>query len=196
MTNDTSYQVFTVNPDPRVSYIENISGSVSNYLLLTKAVSLKTSVSEATIFTLSEDGGDMLCDLVDNTSGLLIVSTRARDVLESEGVTGEGVEYLPFALKDKRGRLTKGRFYIANLLRKVECMDRERSEFSSSSVDGRVLSVQNLVVQKEKVPPEAKLFRLGEWPRVIVIRSDLVQRIQDAKLTGLSVCAQGEDFTW
>ncbi|AEI63720.1 imm11 family protein [Corallococcus macrosporus] len=187
------YHVFSLNPDPRVALLRDIDENVPDYRKLTDGVRLKGSIPESTTFTLSEEGGDMLCDFVENTSGTLIVSTRAREALETEGVTGDDFEYLPVILKDKRGRALKSRFYIVNPLQKIECMDRERSEFSASARTDKILSVQRLVVRHEQVPAELKLFRLGEWPRVIVIRSDLVQRLQ-AQLTGLFVVGPGEDF--
>ncbi|WP_426756051.1 imm11 family protein [Myxococcus sp. Y35] len=193
MNNEMTYQVFSLNPDPRVAFLDDVDENVPDYRKLTKGFRLKGSIPESTTFTLSEEGGDMLCDFVENTSGTLIVSTRAREALEAEGVTGDDFEYLPVTLKDKRGRALKSRFYIVNPLQKVECMDRERSKFSA--YEDEVLSVQRLVVRQEKVPAELKLFRLGEWPQVIVIRSDLVQRLQEAQLTGLFVVGPGEKFT-
>ncbi|AEI63721.1 imm11 family protein [Corallococcus macrosporus] len=194
MNNEMAYQVFSINSDPRLAYLEDVSANVPDYMQLTDGVRLKGSIPESTTFTLSEEGGDMLCDFVENTSGTLIVSTRAREALEAEGITGDDFEYLPVTLKDKRGRALKSRFYIVNPLQKVECMDRERSKFSA--YEDEILSVQRLVVRQEQVPAESKLFRLGEQPRVIVIRSDLVKRIQEAQLTGLFVVGPGEKFTW
>ncbi|KFA90997.1 hypothetical protein Q664_25105 [Archangium violaceum Cb vi76] len=179
-----------------MAYIEDIGGNVSDKSKMTKGVSLKKVISKANTFSLSEDGGDMLGDLVDNTSGVLIVSNRAREVLEAEGVTGDVIEYLPFTLKDKRGRPTKGEFYVANPLQKIPCMNREKSKFVDSDEDGRILSVRKLTVEPKKIPNEAKLFRLGEYTRVHVVRLDLAQRLRAEKLTGLTFCEQGEKFTW
>ena len=195
MSNVPYYMVLSTDEDPRIAYVEDITANVSDESKLSSCVSLKGIITESTTFRLSQDGGDMLTDIVDNISGELIVSSRAREVLESEGVTGDVVEYLPFTLKDKRGRRTKGQFYLANLLLKVHCLDRENSAFSTYD-DNEVLGVKRLKVLKEKIPPEAKLFRLGEYTRIVVIRSDLVQRINDEKLTGLTVCEQGARFTW
>jgi hypothetical protein len=196
MSQEFSYFVFSLSEDPRVAYVADIEGNVPDNLKIARGISLKGSITESTTFNLSQDGGDMLCDIVDNTAGELIVSVKARELLESEGVTGDAIEYLPFTLKDKRGRPTKGQFYVANLLLKVPCMDREHSDFTASRVSGKILGISRLKILNEKVPPEVKLFRLGEWPRVVVIRSDLVQQIKDEKLTGLTLREQGERFTW
>jgi hypothetical protein len=196
MSRQLTYLVIGTASDPRAAYIDDIDGNVPDNSLIAEGVSLKKDISKANTFTLCEDGGDMLCDLVENTSGVLIVSAKARAVLEDAGVTGKLVEYLPFTLKDKRGRPTKQEFFIANLRQKVECVDRAKSDITVSKVSGKLLGVDNLTVVEKKVPKDAQLFRLEEWPRVIVIRSDLAKRLRDEKLTGLKFYEQGEDFTW
>ena len=196
MSREPTYQIVSFDEDPRVSYIEDIDANVPDDFKLTEGVSLKKDISKANTFSVSKDGGDMLCDLVENLSGVLIVSTRAREALEAAGVTGKVVEYLPFTLKDKRGRPTKQEYFVANLRQKVACMDRDNSEFVDSDVDGAILSVQRLTVLPKKILKDAQLFRLGEYPRVIVIRSDLAKRLRDEKLTGLTFREQGEEFKW
>jgi hypothetical protein len=197
MPSAPTYLVVAGSDDSRTAYIEDIDGNVPDSENMDQGVSLKKAISKSNTFSLSRDGGDMLGDFVDNISGVLIISARARTMLEAEGVEGKEVEYLPFTLKDKRGRPTKGEYFVANLLRKVACMDRDKSEFTQDPVSkSGVLGVSNLTVVATKVPKDVKLFRLGEFPRVIVIRSDLVKRIKAEKLTGLRFLDQGEDFTW
>lgn len=192
-----NFLIVTGSDDPRLAYIENIGSNVYDKSKMTAGVSLKKDFSKATTFNLSEDGGDMLADFVDNTSGVLIASSTARAVLESEGVKDAEAEYLPFTLKDKRGRPTRSEFFVVNLLRKVACMDQDKSDFTQSPVNKtKILGVSSLTVVSSKIPKDVKLFRLGEHPRVIVIRSNLVKRIKAEKLTGLSFREQGESFTW
>lgn len=137
----------------------------------------------------------MLCDFVPNLSMALVLSEAATGLLHAEGVEGDDViEYLPITLLDKRGRPTRAPYFLVNPLLKVACMDEKASEFLKSPVNETVLSVERLRLEEARIPPGAKLFRLGECTEVIVIRSDLVQRIQEAGLTGLVVKAQGEDI--
>ena len=196
MSREPTYLIVSLDEDPRVAYIEDIKANVPNRFKLTEGVSLKKDISKANTFSLSKDGGDMLCDFVENISGVLIVSARAREVLEAAGVTGKVVEYLPFTLKDKRGRPVKQEYYVANLRQTVPCMDREKSEFNESDDDGEILSVQRLTALPKKIPKDAQLFRLGEFPRMIIIRSDLTKQLRDEKLTGLTFREQGERFKW
>ncbi|HYO53975.1 imm11 family protein [Archangium sp.] len=180
------------NADPRNSIIEDIGERVAKSWELTEGTRLKESIPESTTFTLAPDSGDILCDFIPNISSVLVISSRAKEMLEAEGLR-EGMEYLPVTVLDKRGRPTKSRYYLANVLRKVPCMDRGNSEFVPGS-DDEILIVERLKLQEERIPREARLFRLGECPEVIIIRSDLLQRIQDEKLTGLVVREQGEDI--
>ena len=47
---------------------------------------------------------------------------------------------------------------------------------------------------KEQIPDDAMLFRLQELPRLIIMRSDLRDLIESAKLTGLCLAPMGEQI--
>lgn len=195
MMPELSYSTLLLHrEDVRAAYIADISANFNQSDELTDGVSLKGALSESHTFSLSPKGGDLLGDFIPNISRTLIASSRAREVLESEGVTGDSVEYLPFTLLDKRGRRVKKQFYVVNLLQRVSCMDRKDSDFVGSKIDGEVLTLSSLKLLEERIPPEAKLFRLDEFPETLIIRSDLVQRLRDEKLTGFVVRALGEDI--
>lgn len=197
MSPDTTYLTIHRNTDRKTAYIDTaeLSKSVSNDWQLTEGVPLRGLVRESATLRLAPGRGDMLCDFVPNLSMALILSEAAVELLRAEGVVGDGViEYLPITLLDKRGRPAPARYYLVNPLLKVACMDTQTSEFLKSPAGDKVLNVERLVLKQEQIPPEAKLFRLGECTEVVVIRSDLVQRIQGAGLTGLVVKAQGEDI--
>ncbi|HEX5751900.1 MAG TPA: DUF1629 domain-containing protein [Archangium sp.] len=186
------YLSIYLNTDRRNAIIKDIGERVAKSWELTEGTVLKDSLPESTTFSLSQDSGDILCDFIPNISSVLVISSRAREVLEAQGLRQE-MEYLPITVLDRRGRPTKSRYYLANVLRKVACMDREKSEFVPGS-DEEILVVERLKLQEELIPPETRLFRLGECPEVIIIRSDLLQHIQAENLTGLVVREQGEDI--
>ncbi|MFP2926890.1 imm11 family protein [Pyxidicoccus sp. 3LG] len=197
MSPGTTYMTIHRNTDRKTAYIDTseIAKSVSNDWQMTEGVPLRNSLREAATLRLASGRGDMLCDFVPNLSMALILSEPAVELLRAEGVAAdEVIEYLPITLLDKRGRPTRVRYYLVNPLLKVACMDAKASEFLKSSGGEKVLSVERLVLEQERIPSDAKLFRLDECTEVIVIRSDLVQRIQEAGLTGLVVKAQGEDI--
>lgn len=195
MRQDMTYStLFFRREDARAAYIEDIAANFNASAELKEGVPLQGTLTEAHHFSLSPKGGDLLGDFVPNISRTLIVSSKARAVLEAEGITGPGIEYLPFTLLDKRGRRVKQSYFVANLLLKVPCMDRDQSDFDEDESDGEVLTLSSLRILVERIPAEAKLFRLGEFPSTVVIRSDLVQRLRDEGLTGFVARAQGEDI--
>jgi hypothetical protein len=188
-----SHEYLTIfrNRDPRTVFISDIDAGVPQSWDLDNGVSLKGRITEATTLSMDPEQGDLLLDFIPNSDQALIASERARALLESEGLQGEQVEYLPFTLVDKRGKPTRQRFFFINLLRKIDCMDAEASEFTPAA-GGGILDIDKLHLRQERIPEDARLFRLGEFPRLHVIRADLLQRIQDVGLTGLEVLALGE----
>ena len=98
-------------------------------------------------------------------------------------------------LKNQRGRVVEGeRYCVANPLRKIECLDRRRSKYRARSDGVTVVVMEVFRLLADKIPPDAKLFRLAELPEMILVRSDLVQRIQDAGLEGFTFRSAGENL--
>lgn len=191
-----SHEYLTVyrSRDPRTAFISDIGAHIPEHWDLDRGISLRRRISEATHLNLDAEQGDLLCDFISNPEQALIVSERARAMLEAEGTQGEEVvEYLPFTLLDKRGKPTRTRYFFANLLRRVDCMDTAASEFTPAATGG-ILAVDKVYLRQERIPADVKLFRLGEFPQLHVIRSDLLQRIREAGLTGLEVLAQGKEI--
>jgi hypothetical protein len=150
-----------------------------------------------TVLDIHEDGGDMLTDFVPNISRCVIISSRVKDFFEQEGLDVEKVEYLPFIVKDKKGRVVKEPYYVANLLAKIDCMDIEKSKCSFFEDENGiedltdVIDVETIEVLEEKIPDEAIFFRIGEFPSHMIIRSDFVEKIKAQGFTGLNVVDQG-----
>lgn len=185
------YFTFTLNPDPKVATIEGWGPHVRENYELRNGVRMGERFPPDAELELAEDGGDALTDVIDNIMRALIISQKARQLLEAEGQDGEVVEYLPFVLKDKRGRKVKKQYCVANVLRKVDCLDWDGA-VCRKYPDGRLQSIKVLEVDASKIPDDARLFRLGEDLKRILIRSDLLERLREEGLTGIAVAATGE----
>jgi hypothetical protein len=188
---------YSVSPglqkDARVAVVDRIRG-------LTGLSALKTGVRMGENFpptaevTLKKDRGGLLTDFLFNNEKVVPISEKARAFFESEGLDDTLVEYLPFVLIGKNGRPMKNACYcVANPLRMVDCLDREKSDFTAHD-DGEVMFVDHLYVLPDEIPDDAIFFRLGEQPRYILFRSDFVQRIEQAGLTGLTLTPMGEEI--
>lgn len=124
-------------------------------------------------------------DAVFNLDQQLIVSERLRAFLEEREVSG--VEYLPVSLLNHKGRPIKEPYAIANLLRHIDCVDKDATEHEWNPLkETAMIKVKNLTIDPERVPDDAVLFRLVHVADVIGVRRDLAQAMEDAGFTGIS----------
>jgi hypothetical protein len=188
-----SYYTFGHALDPRVVEIVDLPDKVETYVYLSDGIPCASYLPPTTELSLYEEAGDMLTDFIDNPDRMLYVSQRAQEVLKNRGLVGTAVELLPFNLVDKRGRRVRESYSIANPLVQVPCLDFERSKYRRYTSDPNELAeVKLLCVREDAVPDNAQLFRLGELPRLMVLRSDLLEAFQQAGLTGLAVNPAGK----
>ncbi len=186
------YYIHGLNLDEKVGSIEFLPGVDNNYKL-NEGVKMGADFPSSVELSIAPDSGNIITDFIDNIDKLIIPSEEAKELLIKEGMTDEVVEYLPFNLKNKNGRLVKDKqYHVANLLRSVDCLDRKKSDYAARKDGSKIVVIRKLYLDEKKIPEDAKLFRLGECPKYIIIRSDLLQAIQDAGLTGLCVMEQGK----
>lgn len=135
--------------------------------------------------TIHEDSGYIVGDFVNNIGQSLIVSARARALLEAEGLVGDEVEYLPFGLKNKNGcRIRSTSFAFANILRTVPCLDRQRSNFRATDDGTSIVVMKVMHLHPDRIPEHLKVIRAAEYPELFLFREDLIARIEQAGLTG------------
>lgn len=193
---DKQYEYFTLglSKDPRVAVIDQFRG-VSSPWELNEGVRMGDKFPPDVEATLDPERGSLLTDFLHNTDKVVPISEKARALFEAEGLGEELVEYLLFVLKNQKGRVVrKPQYCLANPLLKIDCLDRERSEFGTLKDGVRVTTIDYLYLLKDKIPEDAKFFRLGEQPNYIIYRSDLVERIREQGLSGLNLTAMGEEI--
>lgn len=193
-----AYTYFTVahHLDERAIQVHDLPDKVERYFNLRNAVPMGTQLPSSTVLSIDPQSGDMLTDFIENSDAVLYASANAREVLVANGVGEGAAEYLPFILHDKQGRVVKERYCVVNLLRSIPCFDFERSSYETYKHNPEKLSlIEAIQLQVDKIPEDARLFRLAEATRFIIIRSDLWEAIQKAGLTGMDVKPLGEDVT-
>jgi len=130
-------------------------------------------------------GGRRLGDLVDNVHQWLLVSQEVVDILLEEPIK---LEVLPISLLDKKGRPVPGRYSIANVLGTVDCLDLEKSEYTEDPMeDGKMMAFDRVILDPKRIPRKPSLFRLKQMPELLVVRSDLVARLEAAGATGVKL---------
>lgn len=182
-----TYYTFTHSLDPRAAEIVDLPDKVEKYYFLSDGIPVASYLPPSTELSLYSGAGDMLTDFVGNPDRVLYVSQRARDLMLQQGLSEDLVEYLPFILVDKRGRRLQEQYFIANPLLRVPCLERSLSKYRLNSDDPNDIGRIHVLHLVEDLPQEARLFRVAEFTRLMVIRSDLLETLQHAGLTGLHV---------
>ena len=182
-----TYYTFTHSLDPRAAEIVDLPDKVEKYYFLSDGIPVASYLPPSTELSLYSGAGDMLTDFVGNPDRVLDVSQRARDLMLQQGLSEDLVEYLPFILVDKRGRRLQEQYFIANPLLRVPCLERSLSKYRLNSDDPNDIGRIHVLHLVEDLPQEARLFRVAEFTRLMVIRSDLLETLQQAGLTGLHV---------
>lgn len=191
------YLMFTVNDDPRVGVIKNLDGKVEEYWRLTEGMRVTPEQFPANVeLDLSKDEGNLLTDFLDNIHSVVMVSSKAKAILESEGLGEEVVQFLRFTLRDKKRKKVPEPYFIANALQCIDCFDWERSVYEKYPGTQEVVttSLRKLYIIEDKVPETARFFRLDALKSTILIRSDLLKRLQAERCTGLCVLPIGTDI--
>jgi hypothetical protein len=188
------YFTFVVNDDPRVGTIKNLDDSFEDYWMLTEGTPLGSLYPPKLELTLSKDGGDLITDFIDNIHSVVIVSEKAKAILEQAGLGNDKVEFLPFTLKDRKRKKVPEPYFIANTVECIDCFDWERSVYKTYPTKKKVVyaSLRKLHILDDKIPETAMFFRLGELKPKVLIRSDLVEKLKAGGCTGISVAAMGD----
>ncbi|NMO22133.1 hypothetical protein HPC49_36135 [Pyxidicoccus fallax] len=135
--------------------------------------------------------GMVVPDLIPNTLLKHMVSGRLKALLEKEA--GVEIEFLSFALYNHKGRVAAQDCFIANVIGTQDCADMAKTEGEPSIISpGKFEALFKLALDPERVPPEARLFRLEVMPRVLVIRDDLRSVLEQNGITGIQYIAMGE----
>lgn len=152
--------------------------------LLREGVSVKSWFPTDTVFQLDDSHGIKLTDSIPNTLHLLIVSEKLKHALEEK--SGAVIEFLPVKIRNQRGRVVQEPYFIANIVGTLECVDRERSKFDTSSIrPDQVFTFFRLALDAAKIPPDTKLFRLKEKSNLVIVREDLADDILRAGCDGM-----------
>ena len=180
-----TYYTFKNSLDPRAAEIVDLPDRVEKYYYLSDGISVAPYLPPSTKLSLYGEAGDTLTDFIDNPDRVLYVSQRAREILQQQGLSDGVVEYLPFVLLDKRGRRVREQYFIANPLLRVSCLDFARSRYSLDSDDPTDIGgITVLHMHEDRIPADARLFRVAEYTRLMVLRSDLLEVLRQAGLTG------------
>jgi hypothetical protein len=180
------FHVLTVPSRPQFGYIDRDPGGATKTFLVGEGRSFKGHLpGDATIALDSKQKGTKLDDFIANSLSWLIVSEEARALLAAEP---NPCEVYPLRVLDLKGRPIKTPYFLFHPIGTVDCVDLTKSEYDRSSMaPDMILGFQRVALHQKKIPPARTLFRLKENPRIYIVRSDLLDRLTRAKVTGHEV---------
>ena len=126
-----------------------------------------------------ENPGIKLSSFLGNTMRCLTVRTPLKEVIAAH-CQGIEIEYLPFVLRDHRGRAYAKDCWFVNPLGARDCLDEQASGVVPGS-----RAIAQIVLDPRKVADLPALFRVDKDPTRYVVRADLADAIDKAKLTNV-----------
>ncbi|HET8696366.1 MAG TPA: DUF1629 domain-containing protein [Gammaproteobacteria bacterium] len=122
-------------------------------------------------------------DFIKNAMGYTLVSARLKELLANTGVE---IEFLPFKLRNHKGRFAAEELFIANVIGAPDGVDTAKTVGEVDPVNkGRYMFVQRVFLDPQKLDPQLALFRLRIRPQYLVMREDLKQQLEGAGITGI-----------
>jgi hypothetical protein len=102
-----------------------------------------------------------------------VISRRALEAVSS--IARSEAQFLPTTIEG---------FEAVNLLRSIDCLDEDRSEFIGIGAGRRTRGVWRVVIKKEMV--DAMIFRIRSWSGPVIVRRDFRDFIVNSGLSGAS----------
>ena len=150
-----------------------------------EAVSLRDAYPKGATMKFSRNfpDGRVLLDFVPNILMALIVSPKARKVIDTLEV--RNAEFLPVTILDHRGGVAGEDYAILNLIGTEDAIDRSASTLRMSAlIPAEIDRVKKMVLEKKAISPDAKMFRCRNAARVMLARDDVRAAFEKAALTG------------
>jgi hypothetical protein len=127
--------------------------------------------------------GLKLPSFIGNTSGLLIVDTKAAALILTHDVGR--TERLAFALIDHRGEVHSRDYVFLNPLECINCVNLEHSVVRRSR-KGAIRVISKLVLAESRRAALIDLFRVGEEPAIYVFSERVVSALVQAGCTNFA----------
>lgn len=184
------YWVIKPSGPSDAAYLSEVSSSMPKAYKFDKGISLIDEYPAAENCKIYYDPeypeGTQLYGFLDNINDLLIVNKEVKKIFEDTGV--DSIEYLPIWLCDHKHEVSSKDYFICNVLSKVDIFDMEESEYDMISLDeSQIDDVDNMVVDYNAVPEDAKVFRASKMLVQIFINDDVKDALEKAGVEGFVV---------
>ena len=120
--------------------------------------------------------------------GAPVINNRVKYILEA--LNTDGIEYIPISMP---GNIT---YWIINILHMPPCIDQDKSDLEYFKHSKTIFSIDSLVINQDsldKLPENAHIIRMQDYPSIIMISSLLSDIFDKNKITGIEI-EEPEDF--
>ena len=173
--------------DEDLARINKIPDSITEDLWkLDEGISCADWMPEDVVFELAPNSGIKLGDAIPNSLGICIVNDKLKTILSK---ADSNFEFFPAKIKNARGKFSTKKYFIANLIGTVHCMDMQASKYRMSKLDkGQAERITELVLDEEKIPEGKQIFRLGEMSQLLIVAKPTAMEIAvHQKCTGVNM---------
>ena len=178
------FAVWTYQPVGNVCMLDGIE-NVPQWLDLMRGVPFKGAFPTAAQYQMSNDHKKRtgLNDDLPNTDCLKVCSARLVELLEKKHL--ENVEYLPVRILNHKGKLASKDYFIVHPIIPQDALDSDASEPSFNDINPEEIdSVERLVLDKKRLDPKLRLFRLKALFQPVLIDQKLIDEIKAAGFVG------------
>lgn len=123
--------------------------------------------------------GMQLAGVLGNTSSLLVVHVKFKEIIERFMKPQEVIEFLPLAIINHKGRVASRDYFLVNPVGTLDCLDYKKSAVDRMK-DGRVIGVDKFVLSKKKIAWEPALFRPLEAPTEYIINGKITTAFKES----------------
>lgn len=125
-----------------------------------------------------------LTDNLQNSDQVIVASKSLISFLQEKNL--KGLENLPVAIRNHKGRMIKEEYFIVNPTEPQDCIDLDLCKPTYFSIyPDYIQYVEQLVIDPERIEDKIAIFRLlNFWPP-IVVRTELAQEISNQSFTGI-----------
>jgi len=152
--------------------------------------------SEIIELTGDEDSPTKLSDLLLTDFQLQVFSRNLINLFNDLKI--ENIQYFPVRIFNHETGGVDESYKIANIEGLIDCLDIENSIYKRSKRSGNLLRVAKFKIVEEKIIPVRSsknkpfIFRLGEFPRLIIVHETVKKACEDRNITGVEFISPEE----
>lgn len=168
---------FSKDEEYQVAIFENSSGEKESFFSIGRPLNANIHLLKFTC------PSKLISDYVYNNKDWPIASSRLAKLIQ---LLEKDVELYPVVIVDQNTRKVHTHFFVINFTRCLDCIDRKKSEVTIHPLYPNLISSINKLVLNQGKIGNAKIFRLGEKPSLLVAHKSVKENIDSLGVSGIN----------